>query len=254
MSGPPAVPESHGPPERSGGRVPAPRTLAEVLPTAAVRQRRSPTWMLDQLPVGMLAADGGTGMPSFFVRFVSIFQNVGSTLLDDADLVEHIADVSVTPSALVRWLGSWIGDDLLEPSEDAEVDRERVERALVRAAAKSLTWRGTARGLSMVLELLTDGEVSITEGGGVWREDEAPSDTAWVTVRVDDTGWVPEADFIAVVRDEIPAHVRGQLWVGGRLAWSSEDDFDEPPPLPGNLAHQSSRRTGALPAAPEERQ
>ena len=64
--------------------------------------RRSPDWLLNQLPVGMLSSD-------FFVRFVSLFQELGTTLLENADNVDHLPDVSVAPDAVVRWLGSWIG-------------------------------------------------------------------------------------------------------------------------------------------------
>ncbi len=36
------------------------------------------------------------------------------------------------------------------------------------------------------------------------------------------TGWLPENEFVALVRDEIPAHVLAELYVGDRLVWSSE--------------------------------
>ncbi len=81
-------------------------------------------WLLNQLPVGMLDAD-------FFVRFVSIFQELGGTLLEDADNIDNIADVTVAPDALVRWLGSWIGvgvDRPLAARRTAAAHRRRVLR------------------------------------------------------------------------------------------------------------------------------
>ena len=57
---------------------------SQALPARVVKPRRSPQWLLNQLPVGMLDGD-------FFVRFVSIFQELGGTLLEDADNIEYLA-------------------------------------------------------------------------------------------------------------------------------------------------------------------
>ena len=94
------------------------------------------------------------------------------------------------------------------------------------SAAQTLAWRGTRAGLARFLELSSGGPAEVTDGGGVWRDGEAPPDTAWVRMRVESTGWMPEADFIALIRDEVPAHVRAQLYVGSRLLWSSDADGD----------------------------
>jgi hypothetical protein len=41
---------------------------------------------------------------------------------------------------------------------------------------------------------------------------------------VESTGWMPEADFVALVRDEVPAHVRAELYVGSRCVWTSNGE------------------------------
>ncbi len=171
---------------------------------------RSPQWMLDQLPVGMLDGD-------FFVRFVSIFQELGNSLLEDADNIDNVLDVTVAPDSMVRWLGSWIGGGAIDESLPDEL-----QRRIVVSAARTLTWRGTARGLARFLELASGGPVDVRDGGGVWVDGDAPSDTAWVVMAVESTGWMPEADFVALVRDEVPAHVRAELYVGERLVWQSD--------------------------------
>ena len=176
------------------------------------RGGRSPQWMLNQLPVGLLDSD-------FFVRFVGIFQEVGSTLLDDADNVDHLLDVSVAPDALVRWLGSWIGVEAIDASLP-----EELQRRVVLSAARTLTWRGTKQALTLFLQLLSGGEVEVTDGGGVWREGDAPADTAWVRLRVESTGWVQTREFVDLVRDEIPAHVQAELYVADTLVWSTLAD------------------------------
>ena len=183
---------------------------AHALPDRVSRPRRSPQWLLNQLPVGMLDAD-------FFVRFVSIFQEIGSSLLEDADNIDYLADVSVTPEPLLRWLGSWIGTDTIDESLD-----EATKRRIVAGAATTLTWRGTVHGLARFLELTSGGPVEVEDGGGVWREGEAPADTAWVRMKVESTGWLAENDFVELVRDEVPAHVRAELYVGERRVWPAE--------------------------------
>jgi phage tail-like protein len=183
-----------------------------ALPDRTSKSRRNPQWLLSQLPVGMLDSD-------FFVRFVSIFQELGSSLLDDADNVDHLVDVSVAPEQMVRWLGSWIGTETIDESLE-----DTVQRRIVAGAATTLTWRGTIHGLSRFLELTTGGPAEVVDGGGVWREGDSPADTAWVRMTVQSTGWLAEADFIDLVRDEVPAHVNAELFVGDRRIWPADEE------------------------------
>lgn len=185
---------------------------AQALPAQPARSARSAQWLLNQLPVGMLDSD-------FFVRFVSIFQELGGSLLDNADNIDSLMDVSVAPTQMVRWLGSWIGTETIDPSLD-----ESVQRRIVAGAATTLTWRGTVAGLTRFLELTTGGPAEVVDGGGVWREGDAPTDTAWVRMTVRSTGWLGEADFIDLVRDEVPAHVRAELYVGDRRVWPADEE------------------------------
>lgn len=189
--------------------------LVTRVPDARVRPRRDPNWMLQQLPVAMTGED-------FFVRFVSIFQHVGTTLLDDADTVEHLLDLSVAPPEMVRWLGSWIGLGALDASLPITL-----QRRIVSSAAQTLAWRGTSHGLRTYLELVTGSAVTIEEGGGIWPAGDVPTDTAWVRLRLESTGMMSEAELVEVVRDEVPAHARTELHVAGRLVWSSADDEKE---------------------------
>jgi phage tail-like protein len=187
-----------------------PRT--EALPDRVGKSRRSPQWLLNQLPVGMLDSD-------FFVRFVSIFQHIGTTLLEDADNIDYLVDASVTPEPMLRWLASWIGTDALDDSLDPTV-----KRRIVAGAATALTWRGTVTGLRRYLALICGGAVEVEDGGGVWRDGEAPTDTAWVRIKVESTGWLAEDDFVALIRDEIPAHVRAELFVNDRCIWPADEE------------------------------
>jgi phage tail-like protein len=189
------------------------RISSSVVTSGHVRPQRSPTWMLDQLPVAMVDHD-------FFARFVSIFQELGTTLLEDADNVEHLPDVTVTPAPLLPYLAGWIGVETIDDSQP-----ETLQRRIVAGAAKTLTWRGTARGLSSYLELISESPAEVEEGGGIWRAGDAPEDTAWVVMRVQSTGLLELDDFIDVVRDEVPAHVRAELYVGPDRVWTSEEEW-----------------------------
>jgi phage tail-like protein len=168
---------------------------------------RRDDWLLGQLPMGMLEDD-------FFARFVGIFQHVSTTFLDGVDNLENVVDVTVAPESVVRWLGGWLGIDSIDSSLPHEL-----QRRIVRESGKILAWRGTRRGLTGFLELVSGGPVEIEETGGVFAEGDAPRDPPTVVIRVESTGWVPEADFVEWVRDELPANVRFGLYVGDRQLW-----------------------------------
>jgi phage tail-like protein len=168
---------------------------------------RPPDWLLRQLPHGMLADD-------FFVRFVSIFQEQAGTLLQHADNLPYLADPDLTPVAMVRHMAGWLGLDGIDASYP-----EPAQRRILRTASRTLQWRGTVAGLTALLELYSGGPVQVTESGGVFREGEAPDDVAWVVLEAASTGPLAEHDFLALVLDELPAHVHAEVRVGGRMIW-----------------------------------
>ena len=172
---------------------------------------RHPQWMINQLPVGMLESD-------FFVRFVGLFQDMGGTLLDGADTVVNIPDVTVTPVPMLSYLAGWIGVDVVDASLS-----EDVQRVIVASSAKALAHRGTVAGLRGYLEMLSGGAAAVEDGGGVWREGEAPDDHRWVRMTVQSTGHLPEEEFVSLVRDEIPAHVRAELYIADRRVLRTAD-------------------------------
>lgn len=179
------------------------------------RPPRHPLWLVNQLPVGMLGSD-------FFVRFVSIFQHLAESLMDDADQIEYVPDASVTPTPLLAYLASWIDVRTVDASLP-----EQVQRVILRSSAKALALRGTRRGLEEYLRMLSDGDVEVMDGGGVWSEGDSPADVgdvAWVRMTVSGTGHLSEDEFVGLVRDEIPAHVRAELYVGDRRVLSTAEE------------------------------
>ena len=168
---------------------------------------RTDDWLLNQLPAALASED-------FFARFVRIFQSQGSTLLAHADNVPHLADPDVAPVELVQWMTRWLGSPGLDQSYP-----DQMHRAVLRTAAATLQWRGTRRGLVALLDLITGGGVRVSESGGVWPQDESPDGPPWVRIEIDDVGMLAEADLVAMVLDELPAHVRVEIIVADRVAW-----------------------------------
>ena len=170
---------------------------------------RRKDWMLGQLPMGMLDDD-------LFVRFVSIFQEVATSLVEGADNIANVVDPTVAPVPALSWLASWIGVNWIEPSLP-----EDVQRRLVRESGRALAWRGTRNGLEVLLRAVTGEDVAITESGsvrhGVDPGTPAPDPTVRVAVR--STGWMSEDDFVELVTDEVPANVRCEILVDGREIW-----------------------------------
>lgn len=177
---------------------------------------RRDDWLLAQLPIGMLDDD-------FFVRFVSIFQHVATSMLDGVDNLDNVVDVTVAPEPVMRWMGEWIGVDSVDASLPHSLQRE-----IVRASSRILAWRGTKRGLAQFLELISGGPVTVEDGGGVFAEGAGTRDPAWVRMRVESTGWLPESDFVTLVRDEVPAHVTVELWIGDRRVLPEESAVPRP--------------------------
>lgn len=168
---------------------------------------RRDDWLIGQLPMGMLD-------DSFFVRFTSMFQEVATTLLNGADNIPNVVDVTVAPPEVVRWLGSWIGQHAVDSSLD-----EQLQRHIVRRASKTLAWRGTRSGLEGYLEALTGGPVEVTESGGIGREGTLGNRPPHVVVKVESVGWMRPDEFVALVADEVPANVTFELYLGERQLW-----------------------------------
>ena len=168
-------------------------------------------WLLDQLPLSMLDDD-------FLVRFVSIFQELSDSFMVQADAIEHVVDISVAPTPMVRYLGQWIG---AEDNVDASLP-DLLQRRIVRETGRILPWRGTAVGLQRLLELMTDHPAEVEDSGGVYPEGEAPANPGHVRITVQSTGWATEDDLLELVRAQLPAFVTFELLVGDRRIWPAD--------------------------------
>lgn len=164
--------------------------------------------LADQLPA-CLAED------EFLRRFMGIFDELVASVEIQVANLENLVDVTVAPEQMVQWLGQfWLDIYLLDPSMD--LDRRR---RWVREMGRLLWWRGTADGLTGLLEAITECQVEISDSGGVYRVGEAPSNTRHVQIWVDGSGSTSDEHLLATVHRELPAEVSFELQVGDRLLW-----------------------------------
>lgn len=170
---------------------------------AGAASRYPAGWLVGQLPVGMRDDDR-------LARFTTIFERLAATLREGADGVEHVADPSVTSSAMLIYLSNWLGYDVIDPT--LPIERQR---RIVRALGQALPWRGTERGLRHVLSAITEGPVRITDPGGVIEADTPVSAASVILVELEDLGHLRAHELVALIRDQVPAHIGVEIKVGG---------------------------------------
>jgi len=157
----------------------------------------------------------------FVARFTAGLDDVLAPVIATLDSLEAYVDPLLAPEDFLEWLAGWVG---VVTNDNAPI---ALHRATVARAAELHRMRGTAAGLRTTLELLTGGDVEITESGGVARSDTpgtpAPGDPVpWVRVRVRvpaGTGWSTDALLAAVEAAVVaakPAHVQHVVEVGTR--------------------------------------
>jgi phage tail-like protein len=97
----------------------------------------------------------------FAMRFVGGFDDVIAPVLLTLDCLIDYFDPALTPTDFLEWLAGWVG---IEVDEAWETDRRR---AAVATAVEMYRMRGTISGLRANLEVLSGGQVEITDSGGV---------------------------------------------------------------------------------------
>ncbi|HCX84485.1 MAG TPA: phage tail protein [Micrococcales bacterium] len=143
-----------------------------------------------------------------FVRFASAFDQTFAPVYSTLDCLQAYVDPALAPDDFLQWLTGWVG---LEPDERWSTERTRT---VIASMASVHRWRGTVRGVREAVQLVVDGEVEVTESGGVVASltpgTTPPGDARpWlhVLVRVADPSAVDVRGLDAVVGNVKPAHV-----------------------------------------------
>jgi phage tail-like protein len=97
----------------------------------------------------------------FSMRFVAGFDDVLAPILVTLDCLVDYFDPALTPTDFLDWLAGWVG---IEVDESWATERRR---AAVATAVEMYRMRGTISGLRANLEVLSGGQVEITDSGGV---------------------------------------------------------------------------------------
>jgi phage tail-like protein len=162
----------------------------------------------------------GTLMPAIYqedqtaMRWTAGLDDVIAPVICTLDCLGAYLDPRLAPDDFVLWLADWFGTVL---DENWPVERRR---AAVARSVALYRQSGTLAGLRALLELVTDGEVEVTDSGGVvWSQ--APNtpppgrDEASVEIRV---SAVPGRPIDVKALDELvavakPAHVAHRVEV-----------------------------------------
>jgi len=192
---------------------------------------RRDDWLVQQLPVGMLEDD-------FLVRFMTIFQRLADTVTSQIDTLPHVFDPTVAPEPMVRLMAEWLGLDWVDSSIDGRLQREIVLRY-----SELIQWRGTKRGLRLLLQVLSgDDRVEVRDSGGIFREGEAPHAAPHVRLDMATAAWSRLDDLVRILRQELPATCNFDLWIGGEKVWP--DDDAQVPAVRGSLPAAHDTRGG----------
>jgi phage tail-like protein len=161
-------------------------------------------WLLGQLPQVMARDQVVAG-------FVRACQEVADGLRDRVESVEHELDVNLAAPEMLTYVASWLGvqAEMLATTDESGRD---AQRRLIRAVGQVLGWRGTRRGVEVLLEALTGARADVTDSGGVFgRNDPLPAADDVVRVSLTHTGGLSEQQILAFLADELPVGARVEL-------------------------------------------
>ena len=163
-------------------------------------------WLVGQLPQ-VMARD------QVIAGFVRACQEVADGMRDRVDSVEHELDVDLAAPEMLTFLASWLGvpAETIVGSDEPFWD---TQRRLIRAVGRVLGWRGTRRGVEVLLEALTGARAEVSDSGGVFGRDDAlpPADDT-VRVELTHTGGLSEQQILAFLAEELPVGARVELTV-----------------------------------------
>ncbi|GAB3159057.1 phage tail protein [Micromonospora sonneratiae] len=157
----------------------------------------------------------GLALPALYLdddftqRFTAGLDEVLAPVLLTLDCLDAYLDLSLAPPDFLDWLTGWVAVPMDETWPTP------LRREVARNAVELHRWRGTARGIARQLQIITGGEVEVSDSGGVsWSatpDATPPPATAAevrVRVRVADPARVDPARLQELVSTAVPAHVR----------------------------------------------
>jgi phage tail-like protein len=157
----------------------------------------------------------GSMLPAVFqedpllMRFTAALDQVLAPAISVLDCLTAYVDPALAPPDYLSWLADWVG---IELDETWPVEQQRAEIA---RAVTLHRGRGTVAGLRQQLELVTGGQVVVTDTGGVsWSEEpvDEPDQQLTQKVTVEVSGSLVSPAAVEAALDAAkPAHVVHEL-------------------------------------------
>jgi phage tail-like protein len=163
-------------------------------------------WLVGAMPVVMQE-------DFLLTRFVSIFEEISSSVRYAVEKSVDVADVSVAPGPMLRYLGEWVQAPAMHDQLPIAL-----QRRIVRASGETMAERGTAGALERLLAAVTGATATVHDSGGVFADGAAPIGPATVVVRISGTGHLSEAEVRKLVRAEVPAHIPVEVFLSDAIA------------------------------------
>ena len=175
----------------------------------AVEDLSTPHPLGKQLP-GLFQED------DFAQRFTVGLDKVLAPVFLTLDGLDTYFDPRLTPPDFIEWLAGWVG---LAIDQNWPIERQR---SLIGRAVDLYSRRGTAQGLSDLIEIYTGVVPEITDSGGI-STSEAPGGKmpgeqepkVKVTLSVTDPSSINVARLEALVASAKPAHVLHEIELVG---------------------------------------
>ena len=159
-------------------------------------------WMVRRLPVGMQE-------DRIMVALLSILEEVAESVQQHADQTAFLADPSVTPEALLSWLGRFID---APDTENLPVEQRR---DLLTRVGSLILRKGTAEHLRTLVAPYVSGSLDVDDDGGIYRIGQAPNTEGRVSVRAGGITHGTPSDQLKLIRSITPSHCVVSLEVGG---------------------------------------
>lgn len=163
---------------------------------------REAGWMLRRLPIAFQDDRVMAGL-------LGVLESVAESVQLHADQIPHLADPTVTPEALLSWLGRFVD------APDSETLPVEDRRDLLARTGALILRKGTRDHLATLIAPFVSEPVSIVEDGGIHRLDEAPPCEGRVTVAVGGITHGTPSDLVKLMRSITPAHCVVDLVVAG---------------------------------------
>jgi phage tail-like protein len=156
-------------------------------------------------------------------QFLHVFEDILNPIENTVDNLDLYFDPSLTPEPVLTWLSSWLGIVL-----DANLPLER-RRELVASAVELYRWRGTKKGLTEYLRIITGCTPEISESVAGMRLDRdtrlgintllGSSGKGFqfsVSLSLEENSMVTAAAIKNIIEVEKPAHAVYTLQITGK--------------------------------------